>query len=155
MPMVMFYHLTRSSPEQTLALLLRRSLEKGWRVMVRGTDRAALERLDAALWQGPEDSFLPHGLQGGAQDALQPVLLGQGEIGNAAEALLLIDAAETTAVEAAKLERVMVLFDGANDPALAAARGLWTTLTSAGLPAQYWSEESGSWKMKTERKAAE
>ncbi len=153
MPMVMFYHLTRSSPEQTLALLLRRSLEKGWRVMVRGTDRAALERLDAALWQGPEDSFLPHGLQGGAQDALQTVLLGQGAIGNDAQALLLIDAAETSAVEAAKLERVMVLFDEADTRALSIARGLWTTLTSAGLHAQYWSEETGSWQMKTERKA--
>ena len=153
--MVMFYHLTQSSAEQTLALLLRRSLEKGWRVMVRGTNQSALERLDNALWQGPEDGFLPHGLQGGEQDALQPVLLGQGEISNDAEALLLIDAAETTAVEAAKLERVMVLFDGADDRALAAARLLWTTLTSAGLHAQYWSEESGSWRMKTERKAAD
>ena len=152
MPMVMFYHLTRSSPEQTLAILLRRSLEAGWRVMVRGTDQGGLERLDAALWQGPEDSFLPHGLQGGAQDALQPVLLGQGAIGNSAQALLLIDAAQTTTIEVTALERVMVLFDSANEQALASARALWATLISAGLPAQYWSEEAGSWQMKSERK---
>ena len=113
---------------------------------------AGLQALDLALWDG-EDSFLPHGLQGGAQDSDQPILIGTGAIGNAAQALMLVDGAETTPEEAKDLERVWVLFDGYDEAALNAARGLWTRLTAAGLAAQYWSEETGRWEKKTEKPA--
>lgn len=149
----MFYHLTRSTPSETAATLLPRAMSAGWKVMVRGTDAAALAALDLALWTQSDDSFLPHGLAGGPHDADQPILLGQGAITNAAQGLMLIDGAETTPAEAAPLQRVWVLFDGANEAALTGARRLWTTLTSAGLAAQYWSEESGRWEKKTEKAA--
>ena len=151
MGVAMFYHLTRSTPAQTLATILPRAVAQGWRVMLRGTDLAALQRLDAALWQGPDDSFLPHGLAGGSHDGDQPILLGLGPIGTAAQGLVLIDAATTTAEEAMGLERVWTLFDGADAAAVAQARALWTTLTTAGMPAQYWSEESGKWEKKAEK----
>ena len=147
----MFYHLTRSTPAQTLAMILPRAMAQGWRVMVRGTNPAALDRLDAQLWQGPDDGFLPHGMAGGGFDADQPILLGTGAIGNAAQALVLLDGADTAPDEALELERVWALFDGADDAAVAQARGLWTTLTAAGMPAQYWSEESGKWEKKAEK----
>lgn len=154
MGIAVFYHLTRSSPLDTLATILPRALAAGWRVMLRGTDAQALERLDQALWTaGPPDSFLPHGLQGGAHDADQPVLLGTGAIGNAANTLVLLDKADTTPAEAAPLDRVWVLFDAADDSAMSAARALWTKLTAAGQHAQYWSEESGRWQLKTEKNA--
>lgn len=149
----MFYHLTRSTPAETMATILPRALSAGWKVMLRGTDAAALATLDTALWTQSDDSFLPHGLAGGPHDADQPILLGQGAITNAAQGLMLVDGAETTPDEAAPLQRVWVLFDGANEAALAGARRLWTTLTTAGLAAQYWSEESGRWEKKTEKAA--
>ncbi|GLS87608.1 DNA polymerase III subunit chi [Cypionkella aquatica] len=149
----MFYHLTRSTPQATMATILPRALSAGWKVMLRGTDLEALQNLDTALWTDRDDSFLPHGLAGGPHDAMQPILLGQGAIGNAAEGLMLVDGAETTPAEAANLQRVWVLFDGADDVALAGARRLWTALTTAGLAAQYWSEESGRWEKKTEKAA--
>ncbi len=111
----MFYHLTRSSAEDTLRLLLPRALGQGWRVMLRGTDRVRLEALDLALWRVPEEGFLPHGMEGGPHDAVQPVLLGTGAIGNGAQALMLLDGAETQAAEAAPLERVWILFDGLDE----------------------------------------
>lgn len=151
MGVVMFYHLTRSAPEETLAMLLPRALGQGWRVMIRGTDRAALERLDARLWLDEAQPFLPHGMEGGKHDALQPVLLGQGPIANGAQGLFLIDGAETTAEEARPLDRVWLLFDGADGAQLAAARVKWKALTEAGLAAQYWSEESGRWEKKAEK----
>ena len=147
----MFYHLTRSTPAQTLAMILPKALLTGWRVMVRGTDMAGLERLDTQLWHGPDDGFLPHGLAGGAQDAFQPILLGTGPIGNAAQGLVLVDGADTTPDEAQDLERVWTLFDGADQAAVARARGLWTGLTTAGISAQYWSEEAGKWEKKAEK----
>ena len=149
----MFYHLTRSTPQETMATILPRALSAGWKVMLRGTDAATLQALDTALWLNPEDSFLPHGMAGGPHDADQPILLGQGTITNAAEGLMLIDGAETTPAEAEALQRVWVLFDGADDVALNGARRLWTTLTAAGLAAQYWSEDGGRWEKKTEKLA--
>lgn len=151
MGVVMFYHLTRSSADETLMMLLPRALRQGWRVMVRGRDADALARLDAQLWLTEADPFLPHGLQGGPHDADQPVLIGPGPIANGAQGLFLLDGAETTPEEARPLERVWLLFDGGDGAQLAAARQKWKALTEAGLPAQYWSEESGRWEKKAEK----
>lgn len=144
----MFYHLTTSRADDTARSLLGRSLQNGWRVMLRGTDIGRLGALDAALWQGPEDAFLPHGLQGGPHDARQPILLGLGPIGNAAQALMAVDGAAVDPAEAEGLERVFILFDGQNEDAVAAARVQWKALTAAGLAAQYWSDASGNWEKK-------
>ncbi|NUB42855.1 DNA polymerase III subunit chi [Fertoebacter nigrum] len=154
MGVVMFYHLTRSPPEETAQLLLGRALVAGWRVMLRGTDAARLDWWDQRLWLGPEEGFLPHGLAGGPHDADQPVLLGRGEIGNGAQALMLVDGAAVTPDEARGLERVWLLFDGQDDAATAAARVQWKALTGAGLAAQYWSEETGKWQKKAESAGA-
>ncbi|MBU9696239.1 DNA polymerase III subunit chi [Rhodobacteraceae bacterium HSP-20] len=148
---VMFYHLTRSSVEETLMTILPRALSQGWRVMLRGTDPAALDRLDARLWLAEDHPFLPHGLEGGPHDAHQPVLIGRGPITNGAQGLFLIDGAATTPDEARPLDRVWLLFDGGDGAQLADARAKWKSLTEAGLPAQYWSEESGRWEKKAER----
>lgn len=153
MGIVMFYHLTRSGAEQTLRLLLDRALGQGWRIMIRSPDPATLERLDARLWMHPEDGFLPHGLEGQATDADQPVLLGQGPVVNGAKGLMLLDGAEADPTEAAAMERVWILFDGADPGQLGKARAYWKRITDAGMAAQYWSEESGRWEKKAEKAA--
>ncbi len=149
----MFYHLTRSGPEEVLALILPRALAAGWRVMLRSPDAARRDRLDARLWLEPEEDFLPHGVEGGPFDAEQPVLIGQGAAVNGSQGVVLLDGAEPLAGEEA-MERLWVLFDGNDETALQAARGMWTRLTGLGMAAQYWSEETGRWVMKTERKPA-
>lgn len=146
-----FYHLTRKPLAETLVMLLGKSLDNGWRVAVRGTDRTALEALDQALWLGPEEGFLPHGMAGGAQDADQPVLLTDAvEAANAPHCVMSVAGAEVTAAEVAALERVCVLFDGNDETALNRARAQWKSLKEAGASAQYWSEESGRWEKKAE-----
>ena len=149
----MFYHLTRSTAEDTVTSLLGRAVGMGWRVMIRGRDSARLDRLDADLWVKPENSFLPHGRTGGANDAAQPVLLGDGPITNTATAMMLLDGAEVSLDEASALSRVWLIFDGDDPTALAAARVQWKTLTDAGIAAQYWSEETGKWQMKAQKQA--
>ncbi len=146
-----FYHLTQRPLEATLPMLIEKSLAAGWRVAVRGADAERLDWLDARLWLEPEDGFLAHGRAGGPHDADQPVLLTTGAAGNGAACLMAIDGAEVTAPEAAALERVCILFDGHDAAAVDHARAQWSTLTAAGVPAQYWSEESGRWQMKAER----
>lgn len=144
---VYFYHLTERGEAEVLPPLLVRALRQGWRCVVRGRDRAGLERLDAQLWAG--DGFLPHGLAGGPHDARQPVLLTTGE--ETAECLLAIDGAAVTSAEVGAAARACVLFDGNDGAALDRARALWTTLTGAGCAARYWSEEEGRWREKARR----
>ena len=155
MGVVMFYHLTRSAPADTLAALLPRALTQGWRVLVRGTDAASLDRLDADLWlRGGDEGFLPHGREGGHQDADQPILLGQGPAANGAQALALIDGAMAEDSEIVTMERVWILFDGADEARLGAARTQWKALTAAGHVAQYWSEAEGRWEKRAESGAS-
>jgi DNA polymerase III subunit chi len=148
---VHFYHLTRSPADVALRQLLERVLARGWRAAVRAPgDR--LDWLDRQLWLGPEDGFLPHGRDGGPHDARQPVLLtGAAAPANAPEVLFALDGAAVTAAEAARHERLCILFDGADAVALDHARGQWAALAGAGCPARYWSQESGRWQEKATR----
>lgn len=151
MATAVFYHMIHAGLEETLAMILTRAVGQGWRVMVRARDRGMLEHLDRQLWLGAEDGFLAHGLQGGPHDALQPVLLGEGPIGNAAQGLMLLGGAGAEEAEVAALERVWVLFDGSDGAAVARAREAWVTFTAWGLGAQYWSDEGGRWEKKSEK----
>jgi DNA polymerase III subunit chi len=146
-----FYHLTRHSLAETLVMLLGKSLDNQWKVAVRGVDQGGLAALDQALWRGPADSFLPHGLAGGAHDADQPVLLTtQAAAVNAPNCVMSVHGALVTAEEVAALDRVCILFDGEDEAAVAHARTQWKTLKDAGASAQYWSEDSGRWEKKAE-----
>ena len=147
---VLFYHITQSAVDLTARNLLEKALGAGWRVMLRGTDPARLERLDQWLWQDPEDSFLPHGLAGGPHDARQPALLtveGQAAA-NAPRCLIALDGAEVTGAECAGLERACIVFDGNDPEALERARVQWRALKEAGVAAEYWSEADGRWERK-------
>lgn len=146
-----FYHLTQSTLEETLPMLLGKALEAGWRVEVRGTDAALMERLDQQLWLKPEDGFLPHGQAGGPHDADQPVLLTTGPgAANAPACLMSVGGAGLEPAEVQALERACVIFDGGDGAAVAHARTQWKALTGGGCQAQYWSQESGRWEKKAE-----
>jgi len=148
---VFFYHMTHTPLEQTLPVILGRSLEAGWRVVVRGRSPDHLTWLDERLWLGDEAGFLPHGLAGGPHDAAQPVLLTtDAALPEGVQALMSVDGAEVTAEEVAGLTRASILFDGNDPDAVAQARTQWTAITGAGVKAKYWSQESGRWEMKAE-----
>ncbi|MDM7458056.1 MAG: DNA polymerase III subunit chi [Paracoccus sp. (in: a-proteobacteria)] len=144
----LFYHLTHSPVEAVLPQLLARALAKGWRVELRATTAARLQRLDLDLWQG--DGFLPHGLAGGPHDARQPVLLTlpDQKAANAPACLMTVDGPPLDPAQINSLDRVCILFDGGDAAALAAARDQWRQLSAAGLLAEYWSEDSGRWERK-------
>ena len=132
-------------------MLLGKARQAGWRVCVRGANPRRMDLLDQHLWSLESDPFLPHAQAGGPFDAEQPILLTTTPaISNAAQCLMTIEGADVTADEVSALERVCVLFDGADHSALEKARAQWRTLTKAGCSAQYWSEESGRWEKKAE-----
>lgn len=145
-----FYHLTRRPLDATLQVLLERSLAQGWRVAVRGADAERLAWLDARLWEGPQESFLPHGLAGGPHDADQPILLTVAtEAANDPACVMAVDGAQVDPDEVKRLQRVCILFED-DESEKQAARAQWKALTGAGCAAQYWSEESGRWEKKAE-----
>jgi DNA polymerase-3 subunit chi len=149
---VLFYHLTLSPLEAALPDLLHKSRGRGWKVLVRGGDADRLCWLDDRLWATGDADFLPHGLAGGPHDEAQPILLTtRADNPNAADILFAVDQAEVSSDEADIFARVCLMFDG-NDPvALDHARQQWRVLTEAGLPAKYWSQESGSWQQKASK----
>lgn len=146
MGVLRFYHVTRGQVIETLPKLLGRALDAGLRVQLRCADADSAERLDRALWLGPEAAFLPHGIAGGPHDAAQPVLIDPAlRIAPGIGCLMALDGAEIAPDEVRALGRVFVIFDGQDETALVRARAQWTALTGAGLGAEYWSEASGRW----------
>lgn len=145
---VYFYHLTTQPLEQTLPKLLGLARKAGWRIAIRGTSADRLQWLDDRLWQ--QDGFLPHGLAGEPHEQAQPILLTEGAAGNEPDCLISIDGAELAPAEVQTLTRAMILFDGNDADAVAQARTQWRAVTSANLPAKYWSQENGPWEMKAQ-----
>lgn len=145
---VKFYHIQHGTLDEAAQALIARALQQGWRVMLRGPDRAVLQRLDERLWLLPEDSFLPHGLEGGPQDADQPLLLGQGAAVNGAQAVMLLAGMPVDPAEAQAMDRIWLLFEAADPAQVQIARAEWKAVTAAGLQAEYWSDAAGKWELK-------
>ena len=144
---VWFYHLERSSLDQVLPDLLDKTLKRGWRALVRTADAERIEHLDGWLWSYRDDSFLAHGAADEPFADHQPILLTTGlENPNGANALFLIDNAEPG--DLSPHERCIVLFDGRDEAALAAARGRWKTFKAQGLPVSYWQQAERGWEKK-------
>ena len=146
---VLFYHLQGQSIERVLPTLLERSLERGWRVVVQAGSDERVEALDAHLWTYRDDSFLPHGSARDGEAAAQPILLtASAGNANAAQVRFLIDGAALPE-DASSYERIVLMFDGEDADAVAAARGHWTAAKGPGFEATYWqTDENGRWVKK-------
>ena len=144
---VLFYHLQGGQRlDGVLPTLLERSLERGWRVVVQGASEERMEALDAHLWTYRDDSFLPHGTWRETEAAEQPILLAMTEDNpNGASVRFLIDGVPLPP-DAEAYERVVLVFDGDDDDAVAAARAQWTAAKERGFEATYWQpDDSGRW----------
>ena len=146
---VLFYHLQNMSLENVLPPLLEKSLARGWRVVVQSTSEERAEALDAHLWTYTEDSFLPHATWQAADAAEQPILLAiAADNPNSAQVRFLVDNAEIP-VDAESYERMVLVFNGDDDEALAQARAAWTDCKARGFAATYWqADERGRWQKK-------
>jgi DNA polymerase III subunit chi len=144
---VLFYHLHNMPLESVLPALLEKSLERGWRVVVQSTSPERTEALDNHLWTYRDDSFLPHGTARAGDARDQPVLLSTEEGNpNQANVRFLIDNAALPA-DSETYDRVILVFNGDDDEAIAAARGAWTECKSRGFEVTYWqADEFGRWQ---------
>jgi DNA polymerase-3 subunit chi len=144
---VLFYHLQNMSLEGVLPPLLEKSLERGWRVVVQSTSEERADALDAHLWTYRDDSFLPHATWRVADVADQPIVLAVEESNpNGANVRFLVDNAPLPS-DSHSYERMVLVFNGDDADALAAARSAWTDCKSRGFEVTYWqADERGRWQ---------
>jgi DNA polymerase-3 subunit chi len=139
---IWFYHLQQKPLEQTLPVLVARSRERGWRVVIRAGSSERLAVLDDVLWTFDEASFLAHGLASDPHPETQPVLLTTAdERPNGAEVLFLVDRAPLPA--SYPYERVVMIFDGNDSDALESAREAWKVARSLRHSVTYWQQDDG------------
>jgi DNA polymerase-3 subunit chi len=144
---ILFYHLVRQPIERVLPALLEKSLERGWRVVVQAASEERLEALDAHLWTFRDDSFLPHGTWREAEARAQPILLTvHADNPNGAAVRFLIDGAAVPE-NAEAYQRIVLIFDGEDPDAVAAARERWRESKAKGFDVTYWqTDEAGRWQ---------
>src|SRR4051812_4358980 len=146
---VHFYHLQRGPLETALPKLLEKSLQRGWRAVVQATSAERLAALDDHLWTFSDESFLAHATDKEPDAAEQPVVLTLAEANpNGAAIRFLVEGAPVPA-DFSAYERLVVIFDGNDEEALAAARGHWKAVKAAGHEATYWQQDPrGLWEKK-------
>jgi len=146
---ILFYHLQRLPLEKVMPQLLEKSVERGWRVVVQGASDERIEALDAHLWTYRDDGFLAHGTYRESEAAMQPILLTVNDDNpNGANVRFLIDGVPVPP-DAASYQRIVLLFDGEDDEAVAAARTRWSEAKAQGFEATYWQvDENGRWEKK-------
>jgi DNA polymerase-3 subunit chi len=144
---ILFYHLQRQPLEKVLPQLLEKSIGRGWRVVVQASSDERVDALDAHLWTYRDDNFLAHGTYRESEAAMQPVLLTVGDDNpNGANVRFLIDGAPVPA-DCEAYERIVLIFDGEDEEAVAAARARWSEAKAKGFKATYWqADENGRWQ---------
>jgi len=140
-----FYQLAGTPPEQVIATLAEKVLENDGRLLIVAEDEAQLARLDRQLWDQGSQSFLPHGVAGGTDDARQPILLSTSpDAPNQARNMLIADGQWREA--ALTYDRSFYLFD---NETLEGARLAWKLLSGRdGVERRYWAREGGKWVKK-------
>jgi len=144
---VLFYHLQETTLERVLPPLIEKSLERKWRVVVQTSSEERADALDSHLWTYRDDSFLPHATWRASDVADQPIVLAVEEGNpNGAKVRFLIDNAALPA-DSHAYDRMVLVFNGDDDDALAAARTAWADCKSRGFDVTYWqADEHGRWQ---------
>ena len=147
---ILYYQLHQPI-EKALPVLLEKTLQRGWKAVIRVGEAERLPQIDDALWVFNAESFLPHGRLEDDNAAMQPVLLTQGgENANDAQVLFLVENADVRETrEPSGYIRVVLMFDGSDDKQLMAAREAWKATRSNGFQASYYQQsETGGWDKK-------
>ncbi len=144
---ILFYHLESQPLERVLPVLVEKSLERGWKVVVETSSDERAEAIDNMLWTYRDDSFLPHARAGGSEDAVQPVLITtRPHNPNGAQVRFFVDRAVPQTGEG--YERIVFMFSGRDPDAVTEARTAWRALKD-GNAVTYWQQEpNGLWVKK-------
>ena len=142
---ILFYQLERSTLEQALPDLLQRSLDRGWRVVVKFGSEERLAALNTHLWTYDDASFLPHGAAADGSERDQPIWLTAGDDNpNGASVHFIVDGA--MAPDFSGYDRTVFMFDATDANSAGAAREAWKAARAGGEDATFWrQDENGRW----------
>lgn len=142
-----FYHLENASIESVLPFLLEKSLEKGWRCLVK-CQPDQLEYLDGFLWTFQDRSFLPHGRDDEPLAELNPILLSCTlDEAEGADVVLLLDGTDVS--DLTGVSRCIFMINGQNSDDVQNARARWARLKKSGQTLSYYQQdERGRWAKK-------
>ncbi|RJY08144.1 DNA polymerase III subunit chi [Aurantiacibacter aquimixticola] len=137
-----FYQLSRDPAPVAIALLARKTIEAGERLLVVADDLDMLESISKTLWEASPEAFLANGIAGDEHDARQPILLsGEVDPANSAKFLLLADGEWRDPGDT--FTRTMLLFDAAT---IEAARQTWKALGERNeIERKFWKQDGGRW----------
>lgn len=147
---IRFYHAQQSSLEQVLPPILGKALSGGRRIVVRLSDKDAVEKMNEYLWVYNPDSFLPHGAAKDGHASLQPVwLTDRDENPNQADVLVSVrgDAPDVPA-NLADFTLCCDMIDGRLPGDVSAARQRWKAYKDAGYEVTYWQQTDKGWEKK-------
>lgn len=139
-----FWQVTDDPVEKVVALIAKRAIAQGERVLAVAAEPAQRAAISAALWQAGAESFLANGEADAPGADCQPILLGPEPMAaNGASHLILADG---TFREAEGFARVFLLFP----PDLAPkARLAWRAQDGReGVERAYYAQEDGRWVKK-------
>ena len=146
---ILFFHLQSRPLESVLPTILERALSRGQKVVVEVASPERLAAVDDHLWTYSDESFLPHVTAAEPDAAANPIVLTtQAHNPNAATVRICADGVRIPdALQ--DYERVVLIFDGDDPEALAAAREDWKKAKASGAAASYWQlDEAGRWEKK-------
>ena len=144
---IFFYHLTESTLDEALPMLVEKSIGRGWRAAIQTGRAETRDALDGHLWTYRAETFLPHGRDGDERPGDQPVFLTvSADNPNESKIRFLVDGAEPSG-DLADYERVVLMFDGLDEQAVSAARGHWKVLKDGGHKLTYYQQKNdGGWE---------
>ena len=143
---VAFYQLRTMALERALPKLLEKVLGSGHRAVVLGASEERIEALNAALWSGDPNAFMPHGSARDGRPERQPIYLTAAEENpNGADILVVVDGGEPAMMTA--FQRCLDIFDGTDTEALKAARQRWGARKDQGVAVSYFEQSAdGRWE---------
>ena len=139
-----FWQVTDDPVEKVVALIAKRTLAQGERVLVVSADADQRAAISRALWEGGAESFLANGDADAPGADRQPILLApEPQAANSASHVILADG---TFRETEGFARVFLLFP----PDLApAARAAWRAVDGReGVERAYFAQKDGRWVKK-------
>lgn len=144
----LFYEIRGAALEKVLAGLLEKSLQRGWKVLVRAGSKERVLDLNAKLWTYQDDSFLPHGCFKDGNAAEQPVYLEESgdEPSNPNGAEVLVLAEGGIASDWNAYQRCITLLDGFDDEQIEQAKTWRKSLANEGVDAVWWRQGDKGWE---------
>ncbi len=142
-----FYHLEASTIEGVLPGLLEKTLQKGWRALVKLPPEQVKE-MDDYLWTYRDDSFLPHGRDDEPQTEQQPITLtGAAQDAAGYQAVFLIGGSDIENMDG--VERCLVMINGRSKDDIQRARAQWKALKDTEAKLSYYQQnDRGAWEKK-------